>query len=139
MRILAAIIGISLFSGCATRIYFPICGSPSSAQTQGVTVTVVKADEHVDMDPVVQPSAYIIVRYPYAMSRAGINGTVRAQLHISESGRVTDCTIISYSHREFRDAVLSSFEAVRFFSAKTGGQPVPSVVVCDFSFVIEEE
>lgn len=102
-------------------------------------MTIVASDNRVDMQPVIQLPALMLVHYPFSMSRAGINGIVRAKLHVEPDGRIGNCSVIHDTLREFREAVLSSVSHLRFFPAKLDGQAVSADIDCEFLFDLDDD
>ena len=77
-------------------------------------------------------------RYPEALRRAGIDGTVVLQFTVDTTGRVDPSTIkvVSSAHELFTQAAREALNGFRFRPAQVGGRHVPALAQMPFEFRI---
>lgn len=73
--------------------------------------------------------------YPEIARRARIQGSVQVQIDISETGAVTDVTLLS-GHPLLRDAALQAAKKWRFIPTELNGQPVRAIGLLTFNFML---
>jgi protein TonB len=80
--------------------------------------------------------------YPRGLGDEGISGTVGVRYVVAVNGRVTDCDVTRSSGNADLDATTCRLIEQRFRYAPSRdarGRPVPSVIVENHSWIIEEE
>jgi periplasmic protein TonB len=78
-------------------------------------------------------------RYPEALRRAGIDGTVVVKFVVDTLGRVDMATVevLSSSHDLFTIAVRETLAKVRFYPARVGERKVRAAAVMPFHFMLK--
>src|SRR5262249_29485667 len=71
--------------------------------------------------------------YPTLAKQARIQGMVQVQIGISETGEVTDVTLLS-GHPLLRDAALRAAKQWRFKPTELNGRPVRAIGLITFNF-----
>jgi periplasmic protein TonB len=72
--------------------------------------------------------------YPAIAHKARIQGTVQVQIDISESGAVTNVTLLS-GHPLLRDAAVQAAKQWLFIPTELNGRPVRAIGVLTFNFI----
>jgi len=73
--------------------------------------------------------------YPAIARQARIQGSVQVQIDISETGAVTNVTLLS-GHPLLRDAALQAARQWLFIPTELNGQRVRAIGVLTFNFVL---
>ena len=86
--------------------------------------------------PVVTERRSAVPRYPASLQGTGVGGCTLVQFIIDTTGRVDRGTLrlLSYSHREFVEAVWEAVPGMRFTPAEVGGEKVIQLVEREFTF-----
>ncbi len=77
-------------------------------------------------------------RYPDALRRVGIEGTVVIQVVVDRTGMLDTATakVVSSDHPLFAEAVIAVLPKLRFLPAETGGATVKMWVIIPFNFEV---
>lgn len=78
-------------------------------------------------------------KYPDALRRAGIDGTVVVKFVVDTLGRVDPATIevLSSTHSQFTAAVRATIDRLRFYPATAAGRRVRAAAVMPFQFTLK--
>jgi protein TonB len=74
--------------------------------------------------------------YPAIARQAGVQGQVQVQIGISETGAVTDVTLLS-GHPLLRDAALQAAKQWLFIPTELNGRPVRAIGLLTFNFKLD--
>jgi protein TonB len=75
--------------------------------------------------------------YPDAARRAGIEGDVRLEIVVSESGEVLEVKVVRAAGNGFDEVAERLVRRFRFRPATSGGRPVPARIPWTYKFRLE--
>jgi protein TonB len=136
MKLLIGSLAILLLAGCVSRpdVFYGV--TPAVPK---VEMSVVKSLDDVDMAPVLQTPAPLVISYPLEMRRAGMRGEVLATVFVEADGKVGSVRIDRASQSEFVPAVAPGLTKCSFLPAKRAGLSVGSRVQVKVVFTFDEE
>jgi protein TonB len=108
------------------------CGSPPSLTADGAaTWNAADVMMRLEGDPVPP-------RYPEALRRAGIEGSVVVKFRVDTLGRVdmASVEVLRSTHGAFADAVRESLGRLRFTPSLSGDRKVPALAIMPFHFTL---
>lgn len=77
-----------------------------------------------DLDQRPRPTSQPMPKYPRALQRKKISGSVQMRFVVDENGRVRDIEVLDASHKEFADAAVDALERWKFEPGTKNGNKV---------------
>jgi protein TonB len=92
---------------------------------QGASQAADKLFSMADLDQKPRPTNQPSPRYPDALRRKGVGGTVQVEFIVDARGGVLRASVVKAVHPELDRAALDAVKQWRFEPAMRGGKPVP--------------
>lgn len=102
-------------------------------------VSHIKLLRDTDLDSPPQARVRVAPDYPFALRKAGIEGTVLVEFHVDSTGRVEQARVLRSSHREFEEPTLRAVRKWQFAPGRYQGRAVAFRVSIPVDFRIGED
>lgn len=107
---------------------------PNGPSTAGVGSGIKNVFDLANLDQRPEPRFQPGPRYPVALKRAGITGSVVLQFIVDNTGDVRDAIVVKSTHREFEAPALEAVAKWKFRPGKKGNQAVNSRMEGEIEF-----